>query len=95
MVSKNVSVCLLPNLTPIISGLAEQSSKHLIYDFLAGKNCPDSPHSHGGMKFATQISPLLNIICAEATNFCTSVLIIHNKHVINLLRLFLNEYSHF
>ena len=28
--------------------------------FLAGNNYPDSPHSQGGMKFATQISPLLN-----------------------------------
>ena len=34
--------------------------KQLIFDFLAGKNYPDSPHSQEGMKFATQISPLLN-----------------------------------
>ena len=33
---------------------------YLIYDFLAGNNYPDSPHSQGGMKFAKQISPLLN-----------------------------------
>ena len=31
--------------------------KQLIYDFLAGNNYHDSPHSQG---FATQISPLLN-----------------------------------
>ena len=30
--------------------------------FLPGNNYPDSHHSHGGMKFATQISTLLNII---------------------------------
>ena len=37
--------------------------KQLIYDFLAGNNYyPDSPLSQGGMKFATQISPLLNLI---------------------------------
>ena len=36
--------------------------KQLIYDFLAGNNQSDSPHSQGGMKFATQISPLLNYI---------------------------------
>ena len=34
--------------------------KQLIYDFLAGNNYPDSPHSQGGIKFATQISPLLH-----------------------------------
>ena len=33
----------------------------LIYDFLARNNNPDSPLSQGGMKFATQISPLLNL----------------------------------
>ena len=33
-----------------------------ICDFLAGNNFPDSPHSQGGMKFATQISPLLNLV---------------------------------
>ena len=27
--------------------------------FLAGNNYPDLPHSQGGRKFATQISPLL------------------------------------
>ena len=35
--------------------------------FLPGNNYPDLPHSQGGMKFATQISPLLNckgfIVC--------------------------------
>ena len=36
-------------------------SKQLIYDFWAGKNYPDLLHSQGGMKFATQISPLLNL----------------------------------
>ena len=35
--------------------------KQLIYDFSAGNNYPDSPHSWGGMKFATQISPILNL----------------------------------
>ena len=34
--------------------------KQLIYDFLAGNNYPDLPHLQGGMKFATQISPVLN-----------------------------------
>ena len=34
--------------------------KQLIYDFLAANNYPYSPHSQRGMKFATQISPLLN-----------------------------------
>ena len=29
-------------------------------DFLAGNNNPDLPYLQGGMKFATQISPLLN-----------------------------------
>ena len=29
--------------------------------FLAGNNYPDLPHSQGGMKFTTQISPLLNL----------------------------------
>ena len=29
--------------------------KQLIYDFFAGTNYTDSPHSQGGMKFATQI----------------------------------------
>ena len=28
-------------------------------------NYPDSPHSQGGMKFATQISPLLNFNVKE------------------------------
>ena len=37
--------------------------KQLIFDFLAGNNSPKSPHSQGGMKFATQISPLLNYLC--------------------------------
>ena len=36
------------------------ASKQLIYDFLAGNNCPNWPHSEGGIKFATQTSPLLN-----------------------------------
>ena len=36
-------------------------SKTAFCDFLAGNNNPDSPHSQGGgMKFATQISPLLS-----------------------------------
>ena len=30
--------------------------------FLAGNNYPDSSHLQGGMKFATQISPLLYYI---------------------------------
>ena len=34
---------------------------YLIYDFLAGYNYPASPYSQGGMKFATQISLLLNL----------------------------------
>ena len=34
--------------------------KQLIYDFLSGNNYPDRPHLQGGMKFATQISQLLN-----------------------------------
>ena len=36
--------------------------KNIIYYFLAGNIYPDLPHSQGGMKFATQISPLLNHI---------------------------------
>ena len=76
MVPKNLSICL--SVTPIISVLAKQNGlkmaaravfvslfflqKQLMYDFLAGNNCPDSPHSQGVMKFATQISPLLNYI---------------------------------
>ena len=36
------------------------NQKQLIYSFLAGNNYPDSPHWQGGMKFATQISPLPN-----------------------------------
>ena len=32
--------------------------KQLLYDFLAGNNYPNSPHSQGGMKFLPQISPL-------------------------------------
>ena len=35
--------------------------KQLIYYFLAGNNYPKSPLSQGGMKFASQISPLLNL----------------------------------
>ena len=35
-------------------------SIYLIYEFWAGNNYPYSPHLQGGMKFATQISPLLN-----------------------------------
>ena len=31
-----------------------------IYDFLVGNNYPNSPHTQGGMKFAKQISPLLD-----------------------------------
>ena len=34
-------------------------------NFLAGNNYPDSPHLQGVMKFATQISPLLNFRFAE------------------------------
>ena len=34
----------------------------LIYDFLTGNNYPNSPHLQGGMKFASQISPLLNLL---------------------------------
>ena len=41
----------------------------LIYDFLARNNNPDSPHSQGGMKFATQISPLLNFVVKKLLAF--------------------------
>ena len=34
--------------------------KQLVYDFLARNNYPNSPQLQGGMKFATQISSLLN-----------------------------------
>ena len=34
--------------------------KQQIFDFLAGNNYPDWPNWQGGMKFATQISPLLD-----------------------------------
>ena len=40
----------------------------LIYDYLAGNNYPASPHSQGGLKFATQISPLLNLFSYCPTN---------------------------
>ena len=30
--------------------------------YLLGNNYTDSPHSQGGMNFATQISPLLNFV---------------------------------
>ena len=36
--------------------------KQQINDFLAGNNYRDLPHSQGGMKFGTQISPVLNFI---------------------------------
>ena len=88
-------VCLLPNSTPIISGLAEQNGMKFFWG-ISGKNgnftrdlssnqnqkrfekklaglaaravfvgsfykSLDLHHSQGGMKFATQISPLLNL----------------------------------
>ena len=34
--------------------------KQLIYDFLAGNNYTNQPHLQEGVKFAIQISPLLN-----------------------------------
>ena len=40
--------------------------------FLPGNNYPDSHHSQGGMKFATQISPLLN--CYLSFPICTLTL---------------------
>ena len=42
--------------------------KKLIYDFFAGNNYPDSLHSQGCMKFATQILPLLNFIDSSRTS---------------------------
>ena len=63
------SVCLLSvvNFDPNCSApWAARSlfvcSIYLIYDFLAGNNYPDSHPFAGGMKFATQISPVLNFI---------------------------------
>ena len=38
------------------------------FDFLAGNNYPDLPYLQGGMKFATQISPLLNYYNPGAAN---------------------------
>ena len=52
-----------------VANLTERKNPHtavygvkefVCLSFLAGNNYPDSPHSQGGMKFATQISPLLN-----------------------------------
>ena len=43
--------------------------------FLAGNNYPDWPYSQGGMKFATQILPLLNYIVYRIWEFC--IIIIH------------------
>ena len=37
--------------------------------FLAGNNWPDAHHSQGSMKFATQISPLLNYYCLNKYYF--------------------------
>ena len=62
---------------------AGQNTQELIYDFLAGNNYPNLPHKQGGMKFATQISPLLNSdpLCIliffgnKGTFFCWFVLI--------------------
>ena len=65
MVSKNLSVCLsdLKTLTPIISGLAEQiGRKKIIYDFFAGNNYHDLPHSQRGMKFAHKLHLYLIVI---------------------------------
>ena len=56
------------------------SLKKLIYDFWAGNNYPDSPHSQGVGKFATQISPLLNFILLARVAHCK----IHNP-VVSLL----------
>ena len=48
--------------------------KQLIYDFLAVNNYPNSPHLQGCMKFAKQISPLLNYLFT--TNMITEIRII-------------------
>ena len=41
--------------------------KQQIYHFLAGNNYPDLPHLQGGIKFAKQISPLLNYFVKNMT----------------------------
>ena len=65
-----LSVCLWQTLTPIMfATLAARAffvsslllQKQLIYYFWAGNNYSNLPHSQGGMTFATQISPLLNL----------------------------------
>ena len=48
--------------------------KQLIYDFSAVNNYPNSPHLQGCMKFATQISPLLNYLFTS--NMITEIRII-------------------
>ena len=63
MVSKNFSVCLsVTNFDPNYLGTGRTEWAEIFKGFLAGNNYPNLPHSQGGMKFATQISPLLNSI---------------------------------
>ena len=52
------------------------ASKTVIFriSFLAGNNYPDSHHSQGGIKFAPQISPLLNYNYTECAPFLLSSL---------------------
>ena len=57
---KNLSVC--PSVRPSVKNF-DPNYKHfqISFDFFLVSNIyPDSHHSQGGMKFATQISPILN-----------------------------------
>ena len=45
----------------VSNGLIFKNSKTANLWLCGGINYPDSPHSQGGMKFATRISPLLNL----------------------------------
>ena len=51
---------------PIICHPPVSEASREVANFLAGNNYPDLLHSKGGMKFATQISPLLNWL----SHFC-------------------------
>ena len=58
---------------PIGPRLKKQRFDQVFNLWLAENNYPDLPHSQGSMKFAAQISPLLNFIYLEANsadNFC-------------------------
>ena len=60
--AKKATFC--PNIAPMAARAVFVSlflpQKQLIFNFLVGNNFSESPLSQGGMKCATQISPLLN-----------------------------------